>query len=529
MTRLNKVLRAVFVLPFSAGHPKERGDGESVSHDGSISGLVFLVSVVVVLCIILVLGSVGQVNDNVHISPFTITMTVTACLAIFICIALTVYASIYPAAVTLSQHWDITDKIMLRFLWLFTLTSLTYSAIYFSYHLTCFTHNYETLNIDESIACDILLFIFRVVQTGFVTRYAKYTFVSSLGLYYGLLILFLTNISVIVIAYAHEIRYFHDFTLNITGNATFPLPCDTDSSAFDVINATEDFLEPAIFEYSLLTILFISEIWPKRSETANMIRRPSCVYDNFSIIEHTGLLQSEESIYESIQDVNRPTAKHMIWKCINIAAAFLLLLPGIVLLAMRVYNKDDVSIRIASDYCNSIEITVMVLSILKCFYLLQTECKPTNKRTLFGSKDYLILVSLIGSLGYYTMRLIPYIVLVHSGEENVNRMYNYIVRILAIYLQTVLIYQLKNYEKIDNQSSFMSIEYNVLFLSVANLMTWGVNTFLASQYVFSNDAPALFYGKLVWVNSYSLLYPFAIFYRFKCFVAFYGIYDRLRK
>jgi hypothetical protein len=41
MTRLNKVLRAVFVLPFSAGHPKERGNGESVSHDGSISGIYF--------------------------------------------------------------------------------------------------------------------------------------------------------------------------------------------------------------------------------------------------------------------------------------------------------------------------------------------------------------------------------------------------------------------------------------------------------------------------------------------------------
>jgi hypothetical protein len=281
----------------------------------------------------------------------------------------------------------------------------------------------------------------------------------------------------------------------------------------------EGFLDPAVFEYSLLTILFISEIWPKRSEMTNMIRQPSCVYDNFSIIEHAALLQSEESVYESIQDVNRPTAKHMIWKCINIAAAFLLVLPGTVLLAMRVYNKYDVSIRIASDYCNSIETTVMVLSILKCFYLLQTECKPTNKSTSFGSKDYLILVSLIGSLGYYTMRLIPYIVLVHSGEENVNRMYNYIVRILAIYLHTVLIYQL----------SFMSIEYNFLFLSVANLMMWGVDTFLASQYVFSNDAPALFYGKQVWVNSYSLLFPFTIFYRFKCFVAFYGIYDRLRK
>jgi hypothetical protein len=45
-----------------------------VSHDGSISGIVFLVSVVVVLCIILVIGSVGQDDDKVHANLFIITM-----------------------------------------------------------------------------------------------------------------------------------------------------------------------------------------------------------------------------------------------------------------------------------------------------------------------------------------------------------------------------------------------------------------------------------------------------------------------
>lgn len=182
-----------------------------------------------------------------------------------------------------------------------------------------------------------------------ITSTIIYIFASSLGLYYGLLNIFLTNTSVIVIAYAHDIRYFHDFTLNKTRIATLPLPCDTNSSA-------------------------LIEIWPKRSETTNMIRRPSCVYEPFTIIEYAGLLQSDESVHESIHDVNRPmTTKHMIRKFINIAAAFLLVLPGIVLLALRVYSKHDVSISIASDYCNRIEITVMVLSMLKCFYLLQTE------------------------------------------------------------------------------------------------------------------------------------------------------------
>jgi len=67
-------------------------------------------------------------------------------------------------------------------------------------------------------------------------------------LYYGLLNIFWTNTSVIVIAYGHDIRYFHDFTLNKNRIATLPLPCDTNSSALIVLNAMEDFIDPAIFE-----------------------------------------------------------------------------------------------------------------------------------------------------------------------------------------------------------------------------------------------------------------------------------------
>jgi len=75
-----------------------------------------------------------------------------------------------------------------------------------------------------------------------------YTISQSQALLFTFLRVLLTNTSVIVIAYAHDIRYFHDFTLNKTRIATLPLPCDTNSSALIVLNAMEDFIDPAIFE-----------------------------------------------------------------------------------------------------------------------------------------------------------------------------------------------------------------------------------------------------------------------------------------
>jgi hypothetical protein len=139
------------------------------------------------------------------------------------------------------------------------------------------------VNIDQRIACEILLFTFRVVQTGFLTRYAKYIFASSLGLYYGLLI--------------------------------------------------------------LGQISEINRIVSKEYSKTAGSRKPSIAFIT---------LRADEFVSHGHDKVEFP----------------------------------DVSIRIASDYCNSIETTVMVLSTLKCFYLLQTECKPTNKSTSFGSKDY---------------------------------------------------------------------------------------------------------------------------------------------
>ncbi|CAG2218600.1 unnamed protein product [Mytilus edulis] len=522
MLTLRRFLRAIFILPFSAGHPRNYQNSGFISHDGSISGLVFLVGIVVILCETLVICSDGTY------SLFTTTMTVTTCLAIFICVSLSVYASIQPEVTVRKEDWDISHKIMLRFLWLFTLASMTYSVIYLAYHIDCFRGYFDLLNVRERIVCDCLLFIFRFVQTGFLTQFSRRSFVNNLGSYYGLLILFLANISVIVIEFVHELQDIRDYSVNSTTNSS--LICLTNSTTVHVMQSVESYMDPTVLEYSLLAILFVSELWPKRS---NDKRKYSCVYDSMNTEESTRLILSESNEHMnrqmSINCVpNEPRDRTLAF--IVVASAVLINTPCIILFALRIYGPGNPSVDKTLNIYNSTEVTVLLFVLFRCFYLIQTDCMPTEKIYKYVSKDYMILVSFVGSLVYYTMRLIAYAKLFHDDNTNGVKLFSYVIMIFAVYLQTVFIFQMKSYERIRSPiSNCMSIEYACLFMSMNNLIIWGTDSFLASSIVFATDAPTLLYGKQVWVTCYFLLFPIVMFYRFKCFVAFYGLYHKLVK
>ncbi|XP_076073402.1 uncharacterized protein LOC143045015 [Mytilus galloprovincialis] len=521
------LFRAIFVLPFSAGDPKNQYLNGIVTHDGSVSGVVFLVSVVVILCEILLIGSFGTEQDSTFL--FVTTMEVTSGLAILICIILLIYASLKPDVLEVNDSWDVSNNIMMKFLWLFTLACLSYSCIFIAYHADCLINHYPIDDVQNRILCDVFLFTYRLVQTGFLTYFSQRVFVSKLRFYYGLLVLFLINITVIVIDFAHSVRDVKDFTINAT-QIPKPNTCASNSSISSILRKVEDFLEPAGLEYSLLTILFITQLWPKKKTISKNSNPSSNIQDSSSAGEYEPLVcrNENETIYDQIKkNTNSEINKRRTWIFANIAFPVLISIPSTIFLILKINTSNDESVEEALNIFNGFQVTILLFVLIKCFYLLQSDCKPTKVESHFTSKDYLILVSFVGSLCLYTMRLIPYILLVHTCNQNPTKTYTYVITIIGIYFQTVFLFQMKNYGKADIQSSWISIEYTCLFMSVVNFMIWAEDSFIAAQWVFANDAPTIFYGKMVWVIYFTLLFPFVIFYRFKCSVAFYGLYHRL--
>lgn len=532
MDTCKKLFRAILILPFSAGNPKTKNRGDLVDHDGSISGVVFLVSVVVILCNILLVGSFGTDEDSTFL--FVMTMEITAAFSIVICIILLLHAFIRPGIMTLNDHWDRSSKLMLKFLWLFTLADLAYSAVYIAQHVDCYMNNYPIDRVQNRILCDVLLFTYRLVQTGFITHFGQKRFVRKLRFYYCLLVLFLMNITVIVVNFAQSARDVNDYSINITTNVE-PFSCATNSSVSPFLKQSSDFLEPAGLEYSLLTILFIAQMWPS---DVKLFKKQADGMPAVSVCDiQTGNEQDEgdnsssnetEPLYLSFSSGRIHDPFKNIWTFSNIACSVLVSLPSLILLILKIYAGRQRSVDTGLNICNAIQETIILIVLIRCFILIQSDCLPVEKENFFTSREYLILASFIGAITCDTMRLIPYILLLHEDEQNITKTYIYVTSIFGMYLQTVFILQMNTYRRRNSRPSCFSIENTCMILSILNFIIWAEDSFLAAQWVFVDDAPTIFYGKMVWVTYYSILFPFLIFYRFKCFVAFYGLYHKLR-
>lgn len=530
MESCKQLFRAILVLPFSAGKPKISGRDDVVKHDGSISGVVFLVSVVVILCNILLVGSFGTDDDSTFL--FVVTIEVTAALSIVICIVLLLHAFIQPEIMTVNDHWDRSSRLMLKFLWLFTLAGLAYSAIYIALHVDCYVNNYPVDRIQNRILNDVLMFVSKLISTGFITHFAQKRFIRKLRFYYCLLVLFLMNITVIVVDFAQSARDVNDYSGNVT-TFVYHSSCLLKSTVGPFLRQAGDFLDPANLEYSLLTVLFIAQMWPSDTKSSNAEEMPS-VNDLPKLNEHreeghSGTSDESQPLYLSFSTAMVNDPRRRTWTFTNIACSVLVSMPSFILLVFRIYTKEHRrSIGEGLNICNAIQETILLLVLIRCFMLIQTDCLPVEKENKFTSKEYLILASFIGALTCNTMRLIAYILLLHEDGQNVTKTYTYVTSIFGMYFQTVFILQMKAYTKRNRRPTGFSMEYTCMFLSISNFMIWAEDSFLASQWVFADDAPTIFYGKMIWVTYYSFLFPFLIFFRFKCFIAFYGLYHKLK-
>lgn len=484
---------------------------------------MLLVAVVVILSEILLISSNSSHSTD---DIFAITMIATTALAIIIIACLFAFHTFFPGATIPREHFDIGDKIKLRFLWLFTIATVTYSISYLVYDVECFEGNHLFNTRVLSIVCDVLLVIFRLTQTLFLTTFSKRTFVNNLLSYYGLLTIFLANVSVIVVEFANQYHHVHDDTTNLTESGTFV--CYTNSSAGIFLDKIDNYLNPAILEYSLLAVLFVFKVWPKKCQIMDSslnVLNDSLLTD--SVEERTALLGSSPGQISQSSTTRRSSLQSS-WFFWTICLAVFIQLPDYILICVRIYKPNDSHAITLFHVYNSAVMTVLFFVVIRLFYQLQSECTPIFTVYKFVSRDYLILFSFVGSLMYYIIRLMAYIELATLDNNTLN-IYGYVISILGLYLQTISIFQMNYYKKNNGASNLFSIEYTCLFLSVSNLFSWIVDSFLISNIVFAHDAPTKYYGVKIWILFYTLLFPVVVFYRFKCYVAYYELYDKLSK
>ena len=185
------IIDAIFVLPFRAGRVSNTN-----SLDGTITGPVLFTSILAIFCQIFVLSTREKIEHLTSINVHDTLITILAFLAVICCIVISIYSTFWTDTRTEIHNWSITIALEIRFYWLFSLACMVYYAMKMSYHIDCFNQTHLYVYIPEAIVHDMGLFLFYFFQTGFFTRYLHYEFVHRVGIYYGLLILGVTNLSI---------------------------------------------------------------------------------------------------------------------------------------------------------------------------------------------------------------------------------------------------------------------------------------------------------------------------------------------
>lgn len=539
---LKKLADAVFVLPLTAGQLSRKRntgvDGVSPGLDGTVTGPVLCITALAILCQIFSLSSHG--SHSSHNSVLTL-MTIFVFLSVASCIAISIYSQTRPDVHRNTHDWNISIALEIRFYWLFSLACLAYVIIKLCFHIECFHINHQRLNVSVLIANDVGFLLFYLFQTGFFTRYLHYRFEHRIGVYYGLLIIVITNLSI----FCHEFAIlYHDPLSHSHWNATVTDKCHNMSvSTFVILKNSKPFLHPALFEYSLLTMIFLSKVWPRES-CSDDIQRASGGYENVyesidyeessRLVERRRASNQTEIAFLSLNttsstDINRRTRKF-----ISISLAVIINIPAVVLHILNIINEESIT-EFASTIYNIVQQLVILYLNLRCFYMMKNQCELRSReirREQYTSRanQYILLLSSFGIMAYYTVVLYARISSLNKikSDTDKTKILLDISRMGSTYLQTVFLLQMKHYQKTVNIDSVRSIEYLCLFLAVENLCSWAINTFIDSETVLINDVPFKFFGQERWSHLFRFWYPFIIFYRFKCFVVFYSFYHLLR-
>ena len=201
---------------------------------------------------------------------------------------------------------------------------------------------------------------------------------------------------------------------------------------------------------------------------------------------------NDESVEEPYITVSSPrrscsykNSNQQTEKIFSIAFPILINIPAVVLYSLRV--EGNVNLLLPFNIYNNVILTIIFVFVVKCFYNMQTQCSPTSNFQSLDGNDKMWITSFLGSLAYFTMRLISNIFLLHAGEIHLVVIYKYTICIISLYFQTILILQVKNYDRARIHSSILSIEYTYVLLASHNLVTCCLGRFITSQRIFGGD------------------------------------------
>ncbi|XP_052071584.1 uncharacterized protein LOC127709920 [Mytilus californianus] len=389
-------------------------------------------------------------------------------------------------------------NVKIVFLGIFTVTCITFHAMRVSIHIVC-PESSTTDNILR-IVYDCEISLFYVLQFTFIMLYSKRIVYPSCLTHFGATVLAVTNAATFI---SHSTKaYFEE-----KGDHQKITDCLNQTITYEVYHSIKPFLDPTLLENALFAILFINDIFSSCKVRSG---------ENNPATDQT--LKDPRSVELPVNA--QSLTKRPIRKWISIVCfGSIICSPYVVIRLVQSHNDHEqpFALYITQTVFFLIFKSLNYLAVIKCFYFLRRKGQQHVKSstTSLNLSHYLILLSAFGTVIYFGLHLIASFV----SREKLYLMGN-IMNMMATFVQTILILQMKDYQKINDKTKISSISNMFLFLSITNLGLWVYATFIEAHFIYKQFYAVQFYGYETMLMVKNIVLPMCIFYRFKCFLAF---------
>lgn len=554
-------------------------------NDGSISCIIILSSILVVPFVVL-FGIASFEHPSVEsfggsfVGPKTVYLSICFLIAAVTCIVFIVANRLTDNIADLHTKDRFFHKIKLSFLWIFTGFTVFYSTVKIIKTLTCYpqetdgqqTENAECKTVPSSdndavlISYKVVQILFYIVQSTFVHRFINYQFCASWKIYYSLLLIFLANIS----QWTH---FFADIYMTADENIA---PCSADNNtsidytcyAAEVFASVRPYCHPIELEYSLLSMIFLAELWPAQTQYTHL----SCdlqrghvnrsITTDFTSIVDSISQPSEQSLAIEKSTNNFNGRENLIflglenslssYSIICVVSGILFCAPKFVIgfllkseakspsnysnFEIHIYTKSSM-IELSYFSYDIVISLVLIFLLIFCFHALSLGLYFTAIRSveIFYLHQNILIISFLGSIAYVSLELLSCILLLKIFDKNETKtldndayllMVKWVIKLFQLYFQIICILQFDNYKKVPNcnRNKFWKITQGViLMLATLNFCFWVADSIFEATF-YDNNVLQVVYNRGVEKLITHFLFPFLVFFRFESFICFYGFY-----
>ena len=459
---------------------------------------------------------------------------------------------------------ELSQNPKLLFLWIFGFGVIVHSGLNMSINIDCIIKGGREPFPGEQLLSVFSHFgeiAFHVAQLGFISYFVNYRFISSVLLSYSMSVMLITHLVVWFYSIISSLRrsdILHPQNISLLNQTN----CFWGSDINALRSKLAPYLSPVQLEYSLLSAAFLLKIWSvvDKEEDTTSYREPEYHTSQPETDEETPLMlahhslpanfrsggnslsdqitakniQSNHSVVFGIQQAVRrfreiqPVSFYMI-----VLFSFLVITPVVVALMILIsVRKTNLRMHFIWEIIRTIFTCIHLAFLVLAFRCLKKRCfLPQNpSRMEKRGIQYILLMSSAGAVAYSTFSIVSGMMC--KCDKNITHplaiviTIEYIVNIVAIYLQTVLIMYGSTFKGITRTQRTSSGDGSVfVFLMVTNFVSWFNNSFI-SNHLEKGSIQHEFYSGVYWKIINETIFPFVIFYRFHSSMDMYELFRK---